>query len=328
MNENDVKREQAMRETAKTAHRRRRHLRWQFVLSLVILLLGILAALCVTVLFPVRTITVQGETRYLDDEIIRVSQIDTEDNILLLNTEDAAESVIELLPYIGECSVEKSILGDVTLTVAELDGVRVYQNGTNYCIVNEKNKVLETTTALPEELCLILGAPSASVSAGQSYTPDDAKQSEVLTALFDGFEQYELEVSRVDLSDANNLRFVVENRIMVEFGSKADLPYKLAHLDATLDSMSDSDEGTLDLTWWTTSKKDAYFRRGNILELIYGEGYVAPDTDTDDTASDDASSDDTASTEDSDEPIDQTYIDDDEPYTDSSLENDADFDEE
>lgn len=323
MNENDVKREQAMAQTGQRSHKRRRRIRWQFLAVLTVFVLGIIAALCLTVLFPVREVTVQGKTRYTNEAVVDVSAIEMQSNLILLDSDRARERILEQLPYIGNCELEKKLDGTVILTVSELPAVRAYLNGDTYYLVNEKNKVVETAATQPEAVCIILGADAETPRVGQIYTPADTAADSVLTRLNDSIEEYKLDVTRVDFTAPTGLRFVVDDRILVEFGGETDLEYKMAHLATTLESMSDSDEGTLDLTWWTTAKKDAYFRRGNILEILYGEDYVDPNAPADDTSSNDASSQDDADVEDGGESDPDTTDD-----PDTTGEDDGDFDEE
>lgn len=275
----DVERKQAMAYAANRRNKRRRRLRWQFVLITALFIIGIIAALCLTVLFPVREISVQGETRYTAKEITDVSAIESGSNLILLDAERAALRILEQLPFIGNCEIKKSLGGTVTVTVAELPAESAYLSGNKYYIVNEKEKVLETADAEPEKVCIIIGADSEAAEVGQKYIPADNTAAADLTSLRSALKNAGIAVTRIDITNSSNLRFVVENRIMVEFGSMSDMEYKVAHLASTLNSMSSGDEGTLDLTWWTTSKKDAYFRRGSILTAIYGEGYV-PENDT------------------------------------------------
>lgn len=328
-----------MAQTGVRKRRRRRRLRWQFVAVMVLLCVGIIAALCLTVLFPVRQIDVQGETRYTADAVTDVSAIELESNLLLLNKERATRRILEQLPYIGECTLEKKLDGRVILSVQELPAVYAYQSGGSYYLVNEKEKVVELVDAEPQDACVVLGVDGDAPQVGQRYVASDAENQAVLTALQESIRTQQLAVTRIDLTTHGQIRFVVENRIMVEFGGTADLVYKMAHLASTLESMSASDEGTLDLTWWTTEKKDAYFRRGNILQLIYGADYTAPDAQPDATASDtsdpSAPADDAADTADPSAPADDAADTSDAPASsdaaqtsDTAGQSDGNFDEE
>lgn len=294
MNENDVKREQAIAAVAKGARKRRRRVRWQFLAVVTVFLLGILAALCMTVLFPVREIVVEGNTRYSPKNIIEVSAVETGENMLLLDADRATDRILSQLPFIGECSLSKNISGTLTVSVAELEGTQAYKSGEKYYITNKLGKIIEEKDTEPEELCIIIGAECESAVIGEAYQPSVAEKSQMLSDLTNSIQANEITVTRIELREDGTIRFVVEGRLMVEFGNGADLEYKMSHLSSTLGSMSGNDEGTLDMTWWTTEKRDAYFRRGNITEIIYGKDHSAVDktsSNTDSSLFDDVSGD-------------------------------------
>ena len=141
--------------------------------------------------------------------------------------------------------------------MTEADPVYALETDGQYLLLNEKNKVVDTSTQKQPGLLLIRGMGLGNWEAGADIAFQDAAQASLLTDLLTRLENAALPVS---------LRIVLDNRILVEFGSSADLDKKLAHLSATYADIAAEETGTLDLSWWTESKKEAYFRDGALEE--------------------------------------------------------------
>ncbi len=243
-----------------------RRLRPGFFIGLVLVVVAVLVVLSLTVLFPVKSIEVEGETRYTPEEIVEVSALVTGENLLLTDTDTAAARILKQLPYIGEAEISRRLPGTLVVRVTEADPVYALETDGQYLLLNEKNKVVDTSTQKQPGLLLIRGMGLGNWEAGADIAFQDAAQASLLTDLLTRLENAALPVTLVDMSDTVSLRFVLDNRILVEFGSSADLDKKLAHLSATYADIAAEETGTLDLSWWTESKKEAYFRDGALEE--------------------------------------------------------------
>lgn len=267
----EAAREAAMERAGRARTKKRRRIKKQFWAIFALFVVGVIAALILTVLFPVRSISVTGESRYELDAVQSAVGVDIGSNIILTDSAAAALRVQEQLPYIGTVSISKKLLsGTLDVTVHELPVVYAYMSGGKYDLVNENGKIVEITDTQPDGSCLVIGAEPSAPQAGYSYQFENEDTAALFNQLTASLAADGLSATRIDLSDSSNLCFVIDNRIYVKLGSVTNMDYKIAHAAAAFTDMAATDEGTLDLTWWSESKKDAYFRRGNIEDIING----------------------------------------------------------
>lgn len=254
-------RQQAQRSSGQKNRRRRRKIKGQVFVFLALLLIGVLAALTLTVLFPVKEITVTGETRYSEEEIINVSALTKDENLFAADTEIACERITKQLPYIGSVKVNRVLPGTLSIEVTEAVPKQVYRKESTYLLCNESGKILEIMQKIPEDnkYTVISGAEIESSAAGETLTIKDDEQKLIIQSLQDQFSAIDMKLTYLDVSDTVNIGFVLSDRLIVEFGTKADLEYKVAHLNGMIQSMKADDMGKIDMKWWTVAKTEAYF---------------------------------------------------------------------
>jgi cell division septal protein FtsQ len=269
--------------------KKRRRVKKRFIAFLILLLAGVLIALSLTVLFPIREIAVGGVSPYSQEEIRTAAGVSVGENILLADAGKIAASVESQLPMIGEAVVTKKFFsGLLSVEVQEMPSVYAYEIGGEYWLANEKGKIVEKLDYTPADLCVVAGTTAASPAIGQPYVIENEDARRIFTELTAVAAAKNLRVTRIELDDLSDICFVLDGRLYVKLGSSADLTYKISHAAATAQDMEADAEGTLDLTWWTASKKEAYFRRGDIEKIVSASSVVSGSADD---AGDDASSD-------------------------------------
>lgn len=278
-----------MESVGRQREKKRRRVKKRFVAFLILLLAGVCAALSLTVLFPVREIVVTGVSPYSQEDIRNATGVSVGENIILTDAEKIAGLVESQLPMIGEAVVTRKIFsGQLCVDVQEMPSVYAYEIGGEYWLVNEKGKIVEKLEYTPADLCVVVGTTSASLVIGQPYVIENEDARAVFAELTAAASAKNLRVTRIELGDLADICFVLDGRLYVKLGSSADLTYKISHTAGTVQEMDADAEGTLDLTWWTTSKKEAYFRRGDIEKIVSGKSVVsgsAEDTGNDAAAS-------------------------------------------
>lgn len=86
---------------------------------------GVIVALTVgaTVFFRVETVTVTGNQRYTQEEIIAASGIEVGDNLYGLNKIRIDQNIRTTLPYIGDLTINRSLPSTIVITVTEWEAV-------------------------------------------------------------------------------------------------------------------------------------------------------------------------------------------------------------
>lgn len=244
----------------------RRGLRPGFFIGLVLVAVVVVVILSLTVLFPVTDIQVTGETRYTASQILEVSALKTGDNLLLADTDTAAARICKQLPYIGEVSISRRLPGTLVIEAVEADPVCALEREGKYLLLNEQDKVVDESIQKPAGLLLVRGMETEGYEKGTAAVFSNKDQEQLLRSLLDRLRGQGLPITLVDLSDMVQIRFVIDNRILVKFGTSGDLDKKLSHLLATYEQMETGVTGTLDMSWWSANKKDAYFKEGDLEE--------------------------------------------------------------
>ncbi|MCI8360841.1 MAG: FtsQ-type POTRA domain-containing protein [Clostridiales bacterium] len=241
-----------------------------------------LTVLSLTVFFPVTDIQVTGETRYAASQILEVSALQTGDNLLLADTANAADRIRKQLPYIGKVTVSRRLPGTLVIQVAESAPTRALEREEGYLLLNEENKVVDEAADKPAGLLLIRGMETEPYEKGRVIAFSNTQQEELLDSLLERLQRQSLPVTLLDLSDIVQIRFVLDNRILIKFGAATDLDKKLGHMLATCQQLAAGAAGTLDMSWWTVQKKDAYFKQEALAEswlvpaVPAGEGEDGP----------------------------------------------------
>ena len=134
-------------------NRRRRRNRGRFgPLFKLLCAVALAAALTVgaTVFFRVETVEVAGNSRYTQEEVVEASGIQTGDNLYAMNKFNVQRQIRELLPYVSEVSIQRSLPSTIRIQVTECQAAA---------------RVMPNTSAQPpaaEE-----GTPDGGAGAGQ-----------------------------------------------------------------------------------------------------------------------------------------------------------------
>lgn len=103
--------------------------------------------LCFIVFFRVNTISVTGNEKYTQQEVLDASGIEKGDALLLVNKSAAAGKIIAALPYIDQIRIGVAFPNVVRIEVKELDtAYAVAASDGTYWLINSSGRVVEETT--------------------------------------------------------------------------------------------------------------------------------------------------------------------------------------
>jgi hypothetical protein len=216
--------------------------------------------LCLTVFFKIETIGVVGSDKYDPLELARVSGVAVGDNLFRASQKVVEENLVgPTYPYIESVEVNRRIPGTVEIVVTQSTPSGMVKEGDSYVLITRDGKVLERGVLyIPENIPLIKGLDTRGVEPGEylgiwTKQPVGEGETEEQTAareradeageaqakevraslvmvdyLFRAMEESGfLGITNVDITDPLNMRIMYENRLLLELGSEADLPYKL-----------------------------------------------------------------------------------------------------
>ncbi|HBL41596.1 MAG TPA: hypothetical protein DDY98_08625, partial [Ruminococcaceae bacterium] len=90
--------------------------------GIALFVVGVLIALSLTVLFPIREINVVGSGYYPNKQVAAASGLEQGENIIRCKAERVSDTLSKALPYIDHAEVKRSVSGKVTITVTETTG--------------------------------------------------------------------------------------------------------------------------------------------------------------------------------------------------------------
>lgn len=239
---------------ASESRRRRRRRRGNRALHYIVLLVFVfvaLAALSLTVLFKVERVTVVGTDKYPPDQVARASGIHEGENLFRIDKSAAIQNILEQYPYIEAVEVRRRLPGTVQIDVTQCRPAAAIADGDEFLLITRGGKVLERGLIfIPEDTPLVSGFGAQGARPGDSLAESAGEQLVMLGYLFDAVDQTGFgEITNVDLSDRLNMKVVYENRLVLELGTEADLPYKLDFIREMIENHLAADaEGIIDAT--------------------------------------------------------------------------------
>lgn len=233
----NVKRQQS----SKRQHRRSRLNAVYFFLVLV-LVVGIGAALSMTLFFNVTDVVVLNETDTPDMEIVEMSGIKYQDNLVRLDTYSIAQKIASQIVYAERVSVKKKFPATVVITVEKAVPVANVANSYGYLLVSASNRILEELkedTPPREGLIIINGFNAAEGTVGMVLTSEDERRDSVLQTLTAAVTESGSEhIVSLDMTDISAITVQFGDRITFNMGSSNDAVYKLRLAEETISKLN------------------------------------------------------------------------------------------
>lgn len=216
-----------------------------YVISLLMVVVAVATVLSCTVLFDLRTITVQGDTRYTAQQVIEASGVVTGVNLMRLNTRKAKAAIESQLPYAETVTISKKFPFDLVIKVMEPTMQAAVQGEGQFTIISGSGKVLGTTDAA-EGMPVFEGLTMTEGENGP--TVSDPEMLARLFAIHQAIEEQGLaDVTLIRSLSATESAFVYQGRVTVYIGSTEELAYKLRFAVYLLQNEIRADEyGQLD----------------------------------------------------------------------------------
>ncbi|NCC87357.1 MAG: FtsQ-type POTRA domain-containing protein [Clostridia bacterium] len=232
------------------------------------LLLVVAVILSLTVFFKVETITVEGKTSYSNDKVIKMSGINKNDNLFLIDKSKAAENIMQKLPYIGSVKISNKLPSGIVISVEKTTEKCAIANGEGYVLTNENSKVLQVgVTEIDEKLILISGGNVKKSEIGKNIEFENKETQELVEKIMESVKVNKIEdITQIDVSDKLNIKMTYQNRIEMLFGSISQIDKKMEFAVEVLEKeneRSKNQEGIIDLQGISSDKgkKDkVYFR--------------------------------------------------------------------
>lgn len=204
-------RDERRREYAMAKRRKNRIKRILTGLFFFIFLAAVAVTLCFTVFFKVSVITVEGETQYSAEEIIKSSAIKQGESLFGFSAQEVSSSITQSLPYIGKATVKRSIPDTVTIVVESAEPSCAMKTDTGYILLDKDQKVLEKTDKVDASIPVIALSGVEKADVGFPIKLKDTQIMSSFSLVVSSAEKAGLNVTSYDLSDSSNIKIICEN---------------------------------------------------------------------------------------------------------------------
>lgn len=245
-------RNQKKRNVAKKAKRKKRKRNMLlYDIIFIVLIVGTLAILSVTVLFNISEITINGNEKYTDDQVIAASGVNIGDNLIRLDIGSAENGILQNLIYVDDVNVSRSFPNRLTVDITTAVPMAAIYTNASYYVISYNNKLLDIAKSAPQNTPTVDGIVlSASNEVGKQIIKDEIGKLDITEEIINAFNEYKLnEPLKINISDAMNIKITYDNRLQIDFGAPTQLKEKMYALDVLVrEEIGTDDKLTIMLT--------------------------------------------------------------------------------
>ena len=210
-------------------------------------------AVALTLFFKVEDITVTGNERYSQQQIVTASGIEMEDNMFFMNKYQVSDAITSALPYIETVQIRRALPDGLIIAVTECSApAAITHNGKAWLLSTQCKVVDSKAAAMAKDYAQVLGLPLTGAEVGSVITvaEEHANSAALLQRLLTLLAEKEMlaNIQQIDLGDGSLLTMRYLNRFDVTLRRDADLDYKLDYLLAVVERLEVNETGRIDMT--------------------------------------------------------------------------------
>lgn len=219
------------RQRRRVRSRKRRAFFSKFLVAAVLLTAGFYA---VTIFFKVHTVYMSGETRYPQEMLLEMLQVEEGDNLFFINTFAAKNRLRKQFTYLDTIKIKRHLPDAVELVVSDCIPAAAVRGVSGYYLIDEKGKVLEKVQAEK-----ILGLPEIAglenyvfIHGGTIKKEMDERVAPLFQLIGELRERELLEyINYIDVDRLYQIRLGYNSQFEVNIGTLEKLDWKLKMLD-------------------------------------------------------------------------------------------------
>lgn len=217
-----------------------------------LLICGAIAAAMI-LFFKVQAVVVDGNSRYTDQEILDVTEIQVGENMFLLNKYAISASITSQLPYVQSVQIRRGLPDTIYIQVEECAPMAAVVQGGDAWLISRKGKLLEKVAKdqaqaypLIEGVELLMPTVSSTMELPKDGTISKDRLLELLTCLESRGMLGNTEAIRC--GDPDVLVLAYAGRFDVEIPYDSDFDKKLLALELIVPQLEENEKGTIILT--------------------------------------------------------------------------------
>lgn len=235
------KKQLTKQEQAKQRKMRNKLRRVISIIGVIVAIAIVILILSLTVFFKIDTITVNGNKKYTDKEIIAVLPFETNDNLFLIDKDNAATRMEKNLPYIYDVEITRKLPSTVNIKITEPAKVlTVRNNDKTYTILDDNLKVLEQSSKTrPVHSMVIKKAMLKKAVVGETAEFSTKSANKCIVSMLAVIKKINMtEATGVYTTGADANYIIYDNRITIKLGSMSKAENKLYSALAAIDKLN------------------------------------------------------------------------------------------
>jgi len=196
----------------------------------------VFAILSVTVLFPVKHVSVTGSKIYNAKQIVDASGVTQDTNMILASAKNLGDKIRLKLPFVDYIKIKRDFPDRLIITVVDAKEYAVIKNGDSYYTISKKGYAINKNQEKPDGIFEIMCSVNA-VTLGTKVELKDKKQSDILETVIKNLEAKAIDIDYIDVTNSVNLKAKICGRFLVNFGTNANLEKKIAHLKGMVEKI-------------------------------------------------------------------------------------------
>ncbi|MDF2839589.1 MAG: putative Polypeptide-transport-associated domain protein FtsQ-type [Clostridia bacterium] len=226
-------------------------MRKTFKYILLLLLLAFTAAFLMTsTLFNMKTINVTGNSRVSQQEIIRISGLNYQQNIFRINTKETMKNIFQN-PYVEKIKIRRGLPNIVNIDIIEREPIVLVPYVGSYLYLDSQGIVVEINTSIEGmKLPVIKGLKFNTFKLGEEIKVENMLQLTGVIKLINEIKKAGLnqEITEINAEDILNLKFLTSSGIKVNLGDDSNINEKIPLAKAILQDLSSKKlKGTVEM---------------------------------------------------------------------------------
>lgn len=215
-----------------------------------VLFVGILlaaAVLALTIFFKVKTISVEGVTKYSAEEIVAGMDVRKGDNLYLWNKVKTSNALLQRFPYLQTVQIRRHLPDTLILTATECTASLAVPADGGYYLLSEQGKILEQR-ADAGGLPTVTGLSLLGLKPGEMLERTSDAYSDALLTVLKTLDAADMlgELDFINLQSLTDIRIGCQQQFDIHVGTVDELAYRLRFAQTVISGrLSPSDIGRL-----------------------------------------------------------------------------------
>lgn len=200
--------------------------------------------------FRVEKISVFGNEKYTQDEIIQLCGVEYETNIFMVDENEVREKFVSSPVVMFEKLIRK-YPNEIQIFIRERKEKAVVAYLDAYLVVDEEIVVMDNVQAADAaEYCKIEGLQVTSFGVGSVLQADDEYKIKAASQLLTALEGTSLEIASIDVANTSSVLIRTTGGMTIKLGNLDDLENRLKKAESILEVLKQQgkNSGILDVT--------------------------------------------------------------------------------